>query len=71
VQVHARAGAGRGAAVRGFDREAGGGMGSGSGLLGLVPLDRGEQGGSNGTSWSLVVAVLTEIRGFEIRVRFF
>jgi hypothetical protein len=49
----------------------GGEMGSGSGRVGVVPLDRGDRGGSNGTSWSLVVAVLTEIRGFEIRVRFF
>jgi hypothetical protein len=36
-------------------------MGSGSGNLRVVSVDRGSQGGSNGDSWNLVVAVLAEI----------
>jgi hypothetical protein len=28
-------------------------IGSGSGWVAVVPLDRGDQGGSNGTSWSV------------------
>jgi hypothetical protein len=39
----------------------GGEMGSGSGRVGVVPLERGEQGGSNGTSCNVVVAVLAEL----------
>jgi hypothetical protein len=38
------------------------GMGSGSGRVAVVPLDRGDQCGSNGGSYNLVVAVLGEIR---------
>jgi hypothetical protein len=36
-------------------------MGSGSDRVQLVPLDRSSQGGSNGVSWNVVVAVLAEI----------
>jgi hypothetical protein len=38
-----------------------GGAGSGSGGVVVVPIDRGEQGGSNGTSCNVAVAVLAEI----------
>jgi hypothetical protein len=41
-----------------------GGVGSGSGWVGVVPLDRSGQGGSNGISYDVAVAVLTEIRSF-------
>jgi hypothetical protein len=37
------------------------GLGSGSGWLQLVPLERGGQGGSNGTSCNVAVAVLAEL----------
>jgi hypothetical protein len=33
-------------------------VGSGSGWVQLVPLDRGDQGGSNGVSYNVAVAVL-------------
>jgi hypothetical protein len=36
-------------------------MGSGSGYLAVVSFDRGDQGGSNGTSLRVAVAVLAEI----------
>jgi hypothetical protein len=42
------------------ERGGGGGM-SGSGWWWLVPLYRGDRGGSNGTRYNVVVAVLTEI----------
>jgi hypothetical protein len=37
------------------------GMGSGSGGVGVVSLERGRQGGSNGGSLKVVVAVLSKI----------
>jgi hypothetical protein len=39
----------------------GSGTTSGSGRVGVVPLERGDQGGSNGTKYDMAVAVLTEI----------
>jgi hypothetical protein len=42
-----------------------GGVGSGSGWVGVVPLDRSGQGGSNGTGYNVAVAVLTEIRSMK------
>jgi hypothetical protein len=46
---------------------AAGGAGGGSGWLQLAPLERGDQGGSNGISWRVVVAILAEIRRVEKR----
>jgi hypothetical protein len=40
---------------------------SGSGCVELVPLERGDQGGSNGTSYNVAVAVLTELQWIENR----
>jgi hypothetical protein len=38
-----------------------GGVGSGSGRVGVTPIDAGDQGGSNGGSFNMVVAVLAEL----------
>jgi hypothetical protein len=40
-------------------------MGSGSGGVAVGRVDRGDQGGSNGTSGNVAVKVLTEIRAIE------
>jgi hypothetical protein len=48
----------RGRGQEGVLGEVRGGMGSGSGWVQLVPLDRGDQCGSNGTSGNVAVAVL-------------
>jgi hypothetical protein len=40
-------------------------MESGSGRVAVVSVDRGDQGGSNGTSGNVAVKVLTEIRAIE------
>jgi hypothetical protein len=42
-----------------------GGMGSGGGMVGIVSIERGNQCGSNGTSWSLSVAILSEISEYQ------
>jgi hypothetical protein len=34
---------------------------SGSGRVAVVSLERGDQGGSNGTGWRVVVAILSVI----------
>jgi hypothetical protein len=44
-------------------------MGSGSDRVAVVPVDRGDQGGSNGTSLTVVVAILRKIRSIEKRGR--
>jgi hypothetical protein len=41
-------------------------MGSGSGRVVVVPIDRGDQGGSNGGSHNVWVAVLMEISTLEV-----
>jgi hypothetical protein len=46
------------------------GITSGSGCVELVPLERGYQGGSNDTNYSVAVAVLTELRWSENRHRY-
>jgi hypothetical protein len=38
---------------------------SGSGWVMLVPLERGDQGGLNGGSYNVAVAVLAELRPIE------
>jgi hypothetical protein len=40
-------------------------VGSGSGWVAVVQLDRRDQGGSNGTGLNVIVAVLREIRQFR------
>jgi hypothetical protein len=48
--------------VLGTERKVGGReVGSGSGGVGVVSLDRARQGGSNGGGWRVAVAVLAEI----------
>jgi hypothetical protein len=41
-----------------------GGRVSGSGRVAVGPLDRGDQCGSNGGGWDVVVAVLAELCGY-------
>jgi hypothetical protein len=36
-------------------------VGSGSDRVAVVSIERGDQGGSNGTSWEVAVAVLAEL----------
>jgi hypothetical protein len=45
-----------------WQKKGGGGAGSGSGWAGVVPLDRGDQCGSNGGGLGVVVVVLAELR---------
>jgi hypothetical protein len=40
-------------------------MRSGSGWVAVVPVDRSDQGGSNGGSHNVAVAVLAELQWFE------
>jgi hypothetical protein len=47
-------------AVRRVDKGSDCGVGSGSGWVQLAPLERGGQGGSNGTKESVVVAILAD-----------
>jgi hypothetical protein len=42
-----------------------GGRKGGSGRVAVVPVDRSDQGGSNGGSGNMVVAVLAEVQWFE------
>jgi hypothetical protein len=42
------------------------GIKSGSGWLGVVAFDRGDQCGSNGGGWRVVVAVLAKLRSFKV-----
>jgi hypothetical protein len=38
-----------------------GGVGSGNGWMKTVPIERGDQGGENGTNFMVAVAVLAEL----------
>jgi hypothetical protein len=45
----------------GSDTKSEGGAASGSGRVAVVALERADQGGSNGTKESVVVAILAEL----------
>jgi hypothetical protein len=42
---------------------------SSGGCVELVPLERGDQGGSNGANYNVAVAVLTKLQRIENRHR--
>jgi hypothetical protein len=48
----------------------GGGLTGGRGWVAVVPLERGDRGGSNGGGLTVAVAVLAEIKAFEKMPRF-